>query len=506
MRTFNFQLLWALPATLFVTAALQADEVTKVDVNHAYVQGLAKERASKAYAPRTSELSPVLQKLSYDDYMRIRFNPDSSLWKGNNLPFRVQFFHPGWLHQTPVVMNEFSKGYSQHLPFIRTFFDYSDLKLNAPLPGSLEYAGFRLLAPLNRKERWDEVISFLGASYFRALGREQFYGLSARGLGLNTGGPGAEEFPSFVEFWIGKPSADAKSVTLHALLDSASVSGAYTFILTPGDDTVMDVQATLFFRKRVENLGLAPLTSMFWFGKTGNDFGDFRGEVHDSDGLLIAPEGERRVWRPLVNPKNVRTVDFPAAAPVGFGLMQRERAYRNYEDPQARYEARPSVWVERVGEWPAGRVRLLEIPTTDEYSDNIVAYWAPHAAAEAGQSMEVHYRLHWTKAPTAGGPAGWVRSTRRGDHVDRRAGRTRFIIDFNGLEKVASTAAVAADVTVPSNVTLVEKQVFQNEVDGSWRLALLLDAAENQTPVEVSAQLSLDGKSLTETWVGTWQP
>ncbi len=495
---------------LLLTMALASAgaEVERREINHAYVQAAAEKLAGETYKARRVEWPPFLRDLSYDDYQRIRFKPEDSLWRKDGLPFRVEFFHPGGLQQTPVILHEFTHDYEQRIPFVRTYYDYQDLKVPGRLPGSLEYAGFRVLRPWKPGGRWDEIVSFLGTNYFRALAADQRYGMSARGIAIDSGGPGGEEFPEFVEFWLGKPAAGDRSLTFHGLLDGPSVTGAYTFTITPGTETVVDVHATCFFRKRVANLGLAPLTSMFWFGEnSATRFGDFRGEVHDSDGLLVAPDGDTRLWRPLSNPRAVRWTDFPATVTGGFGLMQRDRDYGSYEDAEARYERRPSVWVEPLGPWPEGRVRLVELPTNNEYADNVVAYWSPLVSPEPGQSLDFSYRLHWTNAPVFGGPPGWVDSTRQTVEAGRPK-RTKFVVDFEsaGLAALAEDAPVAVDVTVPPHVAVLEKRAFRNHANGSWRTVVLLDAPEVSAPVEIRTRLALDGKPITETWVDEWQP
>ncbi len=484
-------------------------EVLRIEINRAYVEDAAKKLAAKPYAPRKNSLPDFLRDMTYDDYSRIRFVPDSSLWRADKLPFQIQFFHPGSLHQVPVGIWEYTGTHVQQIPFVRTFFDYQDLPFAARLPPSLEYAGFRVMHPLMAPDKWDEVISFLGASYFRALGKDHRYGMSARGIAINCGGPGQEEFPDFVMFWLGKPAKDAKSLTFFGLLDGPSVTGAYQFTLTPGEETLVQVQAKLFFRKDVANLGIAPLTSMFWFGEnTASRFGDFRNEVHDSDGLLIAPEGDVRLWRPLTNPTGLRLTDFPAAAPVGFGLLQRDRDFRSYEDVEARYERRPSVWVEPVGQWPVGKVRLLELPTKNEYADNIVAYWSPLESPKAGDTLEFGYRMKWTGAAFFGGPRGWTMATRQTVQVEQRPKRSLFVLDFGSpeLEKIPGSAAVTADIGVPKGVKLLHQRVYRNDGDGTWRLGALFDAPDQTGPVELRARLLLEGKPLTETWVGSWEP
>jgi glucans biosynthesis protein len=271
---------------------------------------------------------------------------------------------------------------------------------------------------------------------------------------------------------------------------------------------VVDVKATLYFRQGVETAGLAPMTSMFWYGEgSPSRYGDFRPEVHDSDGLLVAPDAETRLWRPLQNSPHVRHTDFPAASLAGFGLLQRDRDFRSYEDIEGRYELRPSLWMEPVGEWPAGRVRLVELTARDEYQDNIVAFWTPDAAVEPGKPIELAWRLKWTRAPSFGGPPGWVRATRQ--TVALAGPRlTKFVVDFDipGEAQPGPDANVTAELSVSEGGHINYQQVVRNEVDLSYRIILRVEAAENVGTVDLRARLLLDGKPLTETWVYPWTP
>jgi len=477
-------------------------------IDHDFVREIASEIVKEPYEAPREQVTAYFRKLSYDDYRRIRFLPEASLWRGDNLPFQVQFFHPGYLFNQTVELHEFTSTHTQPIPFSAKFFDYQDLKPSFWSRRGLNYAGFRVISELNQPGKWDEVISFLGASYFRALGRNHRYGISARGLSINAGGPAAEEFPHFIEFWLGKPEPMAKSFTIHALLDGASVTGAYTFVVTPGDATVVDVRATLFFRRRPELPGLAPMSSMYWFGEnSATRYGDFRPEVHDSDGLLVAPDAATRVWRPLGNPAGLTRTEIPAPALGGFGLLQRDRDLRNYEDYEALYNLRPGLWVEALGQWPAGRVHLVEMPAANEYHDNIVAFWSPAAPVEPGKPLELAWRLHWTNAATFGGPAGWVRSTRQ-TVQDGGPGRTTYVVDFDpaSLAALPAEAPLKSEVSVAAPARVEKQQIHRNPHDGARRLVLTLSAPAGGAPVDVQARLLLDGKPVTETWTVRWMP
>lgn len=482
--------------------------VERATVDHAYVTELARDLAQAPDRAEAQAVPRYFRELSYDHYRRITFNEDRTLWRDLGTPFQIQFFHPGYLFNRRVQLHEFTSTHTQPIAFSTAFFDYHDLSLPLLSRWGLDFAGFRALYPLNRPDKWDEVISFLGASYFRALARGQFYGASARGLAINAGLPEPEEFPAFTEFWLGKPEPAAGVLVVHALLESASVTGAYTFTITPGDETIVETKATLFFRRGVTATGFAPLSSMFWFGEGSvRRFGDFRPEVHDSDGLLIAPTPETRLWRPLLNPTAVTVTEFAAPALAGFGLLQRDRAYVSYVDLEARYEHRPGIWIEPIGPWPAGRVRLVEIPAQDEYHDNVTAYWTPDQPIAPGQPFELAWRQRWSNHAHFGGPSGWVGATRQSLH-DGALDRTKYVIDFDpaSLASLPENTALTADVTITGAAQLTGSQVIRNEVDGSYRLVLRLQAAPGSPASDIRARLLHEQTPVTETWTTRWQP
>ncbi|HEX5639750.1 MAG TPA: glucan biosynthesis protein G, partial [Burkholderiaceae bacterium] len=365
------RLLLPLIAVVLVVSARPAAAFGFEDVDR-----LAKNLASRPQPKPAFALPKALKDLNYDQTRDIRFNPDRALWRADKLPFEVQFFHLGGYFDQPVRVHEIVGKQVREVGFDPNDFNYGANKLDAAQLQKLGFAGFRIHYPLNTPRYKDELAVFLGASYFRVLGKGQRYGASARGLALDTGDRGGEEFPRFEQFWIEKPARGARQLVLYALLDSRRVTGAYRFVLRPGDETATDVQARLHFREPVGKLGIAPLTSMYLYGENqpGNGEG-FRPEVHDSDGLSVASANGEWIWRPLVNPKRLLTTSFTLPMTRGFGLMQRDRAFSSYEDLEARYDLRPSLWVEPASNWGPGRVELVQIPTPDETHDNIVAYW-----------------------------------------------------------------------------------------------------------------------------------
>lgn len=442
--------------------------------------------------------------LTYDQARDIRFRPDKALWRDENLPFEVMFFHPGFFNTETVKMNEVgADGKSRPVPFDPALFDYGHNA--APAPGQFKgFTGFRVHYAINRPDHKDEVIVFLGASYFRAVGKDQRYGLSARGLAIDTvGGKGPEEFPRFTEFWLEKPQPGAKSLVIEALLDSASVTGAYRFVVTPGTDTVVDVQSRLFLRRGVSTLGLAPLTSMFFSGENQPRAGDFRPEVHDSDGLSVDGGTGEWIWRPLTNPASVFTTSFSLPSLKGFGLMQRDRSFADYQDTEARYELRPSAWIEPTGDWGPGRLELVELPTPDETNDNAVAYWVPQAQPLPGHPYTFSYRMHWQGPQAQRPPGAWVTQTRVGRSYAKLAKDERqLMVDFDGpsLRALPDDAEVKASVTPNDNAEVLQSTVYHNDGDGSWRLALRIRQRHDDQPVELRAYLQHGQDILSETW------
>lgn len=376
---------------LCIAAAEPNDEV------FAQVVRQAKTAAASAYQPNDATLPPVLEQLNYDTYRDIAFRQGRSLWHDSEAPFRVQFFHPGYLFKHPVSINVVESGKVRAVGFNANYFRYPDFDpARMGDQSALGFAGLRVLFHLNQPGRWDEVISFLGSSYFRALGAGQIYGISARGIAIDTAENLAEEFPAFREFWLCQPKPDANAIELFALLDGPSVSGAYRFVITPGADTKIEVESHLFFRRPVPVLGLAPLTSMFWRDQSNpRPPNDKRPEVHDSDGLLIETAAGEEQWHPLAAVQKITTQLFPMTNLKSFALLQRDRDPTHYRDREAKYERRPSVRVESLGEWGKGNVRLMQLPAANEYNDNVIAFCQPEKSPAASDELAFRYRLHW---------------------------------------------------------------------------------------------------------------
>lgn len=468
------------------------------------------EAAKRAYQAPENDLPDVVKKLTYDQHRAIRYRPDHALWRAEPVEFHLQAFYPGWVFQDTTSIFIGKGGVYQRHNFAASDFEYrppldptkfQDLNLDG-------VAGFRIHAPLERPDYFDELVTFLGASYFRALGMGTRYGLSARGLAINTATSDVEEFPRFTAFFVEEPQPGNDTIRLMAALDSASLTGAYSFAITPGPQTVIDVVARLYMRNEVTRLGIAPLTSMFTFGendRTGRD--DFRPEVHDSDGLYIQRSSGERLWRPLKNPPDLALSYFQETSPRAFGLLQRDRDFSHYEDTEARYELRPSLLIEPEGEWGAGTVELVEIPTDSEANDNIVAFWVPEDKPKAGGAVEYRYKMNWGLLSVPPGELATIGATLvgvGGNGADTGATGRRFALNFVGgtIANLPPDAQLDPSIDLPSNARLVNSSIGRLP-DGGWRLSLELEKLDSE-PVELRVKLSMLQRVVSETWLYQW--
>lgn len=466
----------------------------------------AEQLAQKPYsAPK--KIPTFLRELSFEQYQSIRFKPENSLWRGGPSPFEVMLISPGLYYKHPVKINVVDAQGVQPLEFKKGDFSYSDAEIEKRIPADLGFAGFKLTYPFSDPKVQNQFLVFAGASYFRGVGKDNGFGISARGLAVDTGLSTGENFPSFVEYWLRRPGAKAKNVEFYALLDGKKVTGAYRFIVTPGESTQVQVEAKLFPREDVSLLGAAPLTSMFYYGEnTPRPRGEWRPKVHDSDGLLIhdGASGEW-LWRPLINPKHLQMYYFHTENVRGFGLLQRQNDFHDYEDFGARYEKRPSAWVETKGDWGRGNVVLVELPTADETSDNIVAFWTPTEKVTAGKPLELAYTLGFGPPGLTGQDTGMTQATFVGDGNIIGGGSTkgayRVIVDFagGGLAKLPPDAAVTSEVSAQEGGAVLEHFVEYVEPAQHWRLSILAKPAEGK-PLALRAYLKKGEDAVSETW------
>lgn len=490
-----------------VAMAIRQADAQDARLTFANVTTRAEELAHAPFDDRQDPEPAQLAALDYDGYRKIRFREDARHKLGGG--FELDLFHRGHIFHRRIGINLVRDGTATQVPYAASAFDF-DGQAIGPFSPALGFAGLRIRYPLNSPGVADELIVFLGASYFRFLGRGQRYGLSARGLAINAGISGeTEEFPFFREFWIveGKPG-DA-SLQIYALLDSPSVAGAFSFNVTPADDTMTDVTAVLFPRRDIARVGLAPLTSMYFTGDSGPRHVDtFRREVHDSDGLLMLRDGAP-VWRPLRNPRDSRVSSFAADSLEGFGLMQRNRSFDDYQDLEARYDMRPGYMIEPQGNWGAGSVELAELATETETSDNIVASFRPQAPLVAGERTQWRYRIVASGASPRTTGLAQVQKTLLSDrsavHHGRPQGARMYLIDYVGGD-LGYFRSSPDDLELSVQTTLGEvapERLVWNPYVGGIR-AKLFAQVEGGQETDVSATLLHRGKPVSETWLAHW--
>lgn len=467
--------------------------------DYQHVVAAARKLAAAPYAP-PQRIPDFLRNISYDEFRDIRFKTERTLWANDDRRFGIQLLHPGLYFTNPVALNIYDSKGIHRLPFATDLFTYGRNTFKDNIPPNLGFAGFRITYPLNHPKQQNHVLVFAGASYFRGVGKNQVFGLSGRGLAIDTGLPTGEEFPYFKEFWLEKPAPHSRVIKVFALLDSESIAGAYRFDIYPGDQTIAEVTATLFERKRSKLLGIAPLTSMFFYGETkSRPAGNWRPEVHDSDGLLISSATGEWLWRPLINPDKLLVNSFEVDGLRGFGLLQRDRSFSHYEDLEARYDLRPNAWVVPTSNWGKGEVKLVQIPTKNEINDNIVAFWTPRNLPQPGKPIELSYRIYFYGQEPNGLDRGRTVATRIGEGGEK--GSKRIIVDFIGRNLTALTenAAVQGIVTVGQEGKLLQQNVQKNVATGGWRLAFQV-APPKGKPLELRAFLQHGNTIVTETW------
>ncbi len=468
----------------------------------------ARALAAKPFVPAEIVAPDVLARIDYDAHWQIRFR-DAATVTPPDTDALVQFFHPGKYFPEPVRIYFRDGGIAREVLYTEDYFDMPPDSPAHELPVGAGFAGFRVMRP-KLKPDW---VSFLGASYFRTDGPFMQYGMSARGLAIDTGLSIPEEFPRFSAFWLGAPENPGDQLGVWALLESPSVVGAYRFGLRGGAlnaPSLITVRTHLFFREHVERLGIAPLTSMYWYSQRDRIVADeWRPEVHDSDGLAIATGSGERIWRPLMNPDIVRTSSYFDTDPKGFGLIQRDRRFENYEDDGVFYDRRPSVWVEPLGHWGRGAVQLVEIPTKDETFDNIVAYWTPETQPQAGDAVAFDYQLHWVDRDPLPAAVATVWSTWQGQGGPPGGpvpeGEDKMVIDFEGRALDGLDADSGVEPVVEAQNGRITGVVSARPVVGTGRWRLIFDFASQpgaKDPVEIRAWLRLNGEAITETWLG----
>jgi glucans biosynthesis protein len=470
---------------------------------------LLKERAralgGAPYKPPAAITDKALAGLDYDQYRNIAYEPDKAIWRGASSEFQMQLFHAGYIYREPVEIYLVENGKAARVRYERSMFHFGPAEERIPLSDDAGFSGLRLHAPVERPGVFEEFALFQGASYFRGKAQSQTYGLSARALAIDTAQPPGEEFPAFRAFWAETPAPGARKITIHALLDSPSIAGAYRFVISRAVDVVMETDCVLFPRRPLAHAGIAPFSSMFFFGPADHSFhDDFRPRVHDSDGLVMLTGQGEWIWRPLVTARHILYSVFSDKSPRGFGLMQRLREFGNYQDINASYERRPSAWVEPLSDWGEGSVDLIELPTDSEYVDNVVAFWRPKEPLQPGRAYEYRYRLTWCWHEPVKRDVAQVMLTRGGKGLVK--GSRYFVIDFAGGTLTADADDELWDYEVSASEGAIKAfTIGPNPFVKGKRVTIEYHPDEDKV-ADLVFQIQRLGKPLTEKWVYRWSP
>lgn len=467
---------------------------------------LARKRAGQPYQPG-EPLPDQVRNLSYSAWQGIRFDPAKALWRGPDNYFQVTMLPAGSFYQQRVKLNIIDSSGVHPVPFDKGLFQFADPNVERDTPADLGYTGFSLTRPAGRGEPPEPFLTFAGGSYFQAIGRNQVMGTFGRGIAIDTGLSSGEEFPAFVEFWLERPSAKSTSMKFFGLLEGNSLTGAYEFTVKPGDATHIAVRARLYLRGQPQLVGIAPLTGMFLYGEnTHRPSGHWRPRVHDANGLLVhdGVSGEW-LWRPLLNPTHLLTSQLQTSSLRGFGLMQRNQRFEDFQDPEARFERHPSVWVAPRGEWGKGHLSLILLPAPNETNRNVVAFFVADRPLQSGAELAFDYDIFFGDERISRQPVARAINTFVGDghRLDpaNETGSYLFAVNFAGgrLAELPKDAPVVGRITPLEGGQVLRQYVQRIPAIDGWRLTMVV-RPEAGKALALRAFLALEEEALSETW------
>ena len=467
----------------------------------------ARALSKKPYRAPSADLPDAFSNLSYEQFVGIKHQPGTAIWAHEALGYAIEPLHRGFVFTTPMELNVVENGAVRRLPYTPTAFDFGSVKPPAE-PKDIGFSGFRVL---RKREGQPDVgvATFQGASFFRAIAIGEIYGPSARGLSIRTADPKGEEFPLFRAVWIEQPTLAADALVIHAVLDSESVSGAYRFTLRAGEATIIDTECTLFPRVALDHIGVATMMATHVAGPLDHRLNDdVRPGIFDVAGLQILNGRDEWLWRPVSNRETLQLSAFVDENPRGFGFLQRDRQFARFLDDDNHWEMRPSLWIEPIGDWGAGTVVLVEIPSDSEVNQNIIAYWRPAAPLAAGSEVQYAYRQFWCWTPPDR-PSNAVVTLSRGGRpggAPANTRRRRFMVDFTGDTIAAqqqSSDIVPALAAAPGNISAV--RTFMNRDRKTYRVLFDVDPGSDASS-ELRLQLEVQGKPISETWLYRWTP
>jgi glucans biosynthesis protein len=460
----------------------------------------AKNLSKQPFRPLPADIPKIFRDLSYEQYAAIRERPETAIWAAENIGFAIEPLHRGSLFSSPMEVRLVAEGKARRILYDPALFDFGTLTVPGNI-GDIGFSGFRVLA--RGQDGFYGLAIFQGASFFRAMAPGQTFGTMARAMSIKTADPRGEEFPAFRSVWIERPTLAAGALVIHALIDSESVTGAYRFTLRPGDATIIDTECTLFARAAVDNLGLATMSATHLSGPLDercND--DLRPSVCEANGLQMLTGKGEWLWRPVTNRNTLQISSFVDETPRGFGFFQRDRFFDHYQDDDQHFETRPSLWIEPIGDWAAGSVQLIEIPSDSEANDNIIGYWKPKAPLAAGSETLFAYRQFWCWNPPEQPPLAITTQSRAGRGSSPK--RRRFVVEFSGdiLSVSENEKAMKPNLSAAPG-SIVGVRTFPSADKKSCRILFEIDPG-NESYSEMRLVLEARGKPLSETWLYRW--
>jgi periplasmic glucans biosynthesis protein len=462
------------------------------------VMKAAMQLAAAPFKVPDAPLPNVFSGLNFEQYAAIQRVQGTAIWAGEKVGFSLEPLHRGFVYTTPVVINVVENGLSQRVVYDAADFDFGKLQTPAAI-GDLGFSGLRILRASD--QGFEDAAIFQGASFFRSRAKGQHFGVTARGLAVRTGDDPGEEFPMFREFWIEKPAAASNTLTMHALLDSASVTGAFHFTIRPLEMTIIDTEMTLVARSTTDRIGIGAMAAGYLFSPLDHRMAeDWRAAVYEATGLQILSGKDEWLWRPVANRDTLQISAFADQNPHGFGLLQRSRTFDAFYDDEGRWELRPTLWIEPIGDWGEGDVRLLEIPSPSENNANVIVQWRPKAVIAAGTTLSLAYRQFWCWTPPTRPSLATCTSSRTGKVGSYR----RFTVEMTGdiFADPQKAAAVVAEVAANPG-KIVSTKLFAYKDRHSVRVMFDLDPG-SETYSELRLVLTIDKQAVSETWLFRW--
>lgn len=465
------------------------------------VADMARAAAKQAYKPLPNDLPDQFSKLTYDQYVAIRAKPSAIIWANETLGFALEPLHRGFIFSSPVTINLVSQGQAQRVIYNTAQFDFGKIAPPARM-GDIGFSGFGILVP-QKDNGLTQIATIQGASFFRAIAQGQRFGVMARALSIKTADSRGEEFPAIRSVWIEEPNLATDALVIHAFIDSESMTGAYRFTLHPGEATIIDTECTLFARAKVDNFGIATMSGTIVSDAIDHRLpDDTRLRIADVGGLQMSTGHGEWLWRAISNRETLQISTFVDENPHGFGFLQRDRAFHDYQDDDQHWEIRPSLWIQPIGDWGAGGVELIEIPNKSESNDNIIAYWRPQQPLAAGGETSFAYRQFWCWNPPEQPALALVTDSRSGRGSDQK--RRRFLVEFQGdlLGDAQQSAAVKPVLTAsPGAVVFIKTYPYPNIK--TYRTLFEIDPG-SETASELRLVLENGGKPISETWLYRW--